>query len=370
MAASNAKTQAIPPSATIGILGGGQLGRMTALAAAPLGYRVHIFCPDAGSPATQVCDRHTIAPYDDAEALAAFAASVDVVTYEFENVPAATADALAGKVPLRPKPEILAICQDRLKEKNFLNGIGVPTAPFAEARDAEALDRALREIGRPAVLKSVRMGYDGKGQVGIAPDTDPAAAWAEMAGSIPDATGVVEGWVDFDLEISVIVARGVDGEMATYVPGENHHTNHILHRTYAPARVADPVAEHAESLARRIAERIDLVGVMGVEMFVTPEGDVLVNELAPRPHNSGHWTIDACVASQFEQHARSVAGLPLASTDRLANAVMQNLLGDEVNGWPGIVREPHAKLHLYGKAEVKPGRKMGHVTRLYPHGPW
>lgn len=362
-----AANEPLPPGSTIGILGGGQLGRMTALAAAPLGYRVHVFCPEADSPATQVCDRATIAAYDDDAALGRFAGAVDVVTYEFENVPAATAEALSARVALRPNPAVLAICQDRLREKDFLNDISVPTAPYAETRDVHGLRRALHEIGQPAVLKSVRMGYDGKGQVAIGAESDPEAAWAEMAGSVPGAIGSLEGWVDFELEISVIVARGVSGELATYVPVENHHAHHILSRTIAPARIAGDVAEQADVLARRIAERIDLVGVMGVEMFITTDGKVLVNEMAPRPHNSGHWTIDACPASQFEQHARAVAGLPLAATDRLANAVMENLLGEDVKRWREIVQEPHARLHLYGKRNIKPGRKMGHVTRLYPY---
>jgi 5-(carboxyamino)imidazole ribonucleotide synthase len=360
----------LSPGATIGILGGGQLGRMTALAAAPLGYRCHIFCPDADSPATQVCDRATIAPYEDEAALAAFAEAVDVVTYEFENVPAATAEVLRRHVLLRPKPEILGICQDRLREKDKLAELGIPTARYEAAHDVDSLTRALKRIGRPAVLKSVRMGYDGKGQVMLRDDTDPAAAWAEMAGSIPGAVGILEAWVPFDMEISVIVARGADGAIATYTPGENLHTNHILHQTTAPARVAAPVAEQAALVARRVAEGLDLVGVMGVEMFVTAKGEVLVNELAPRPHNSGHWTLDACAVSQFEQHVRTVAGLPLGATDRHSNAVMTNLLGAEVDSWRKILAEPHARLHLYGKHAVKPGRKMGHVTRLFEKSDW
>ncbi len=364
-------TTPLSPGATIGILGGGQLGRMTALAAAPLGYRCHIYCPDADSPAAQVSDRVTVAPYDDTESLAAFARAVDVVTYEFENVPAETARALGEQgVPLHPKPEVLAICQDRLREKDFLRDIGVPTTRYAPAGDAAELRRAIDTLGRPSVLKSVRLGYDGKGQVGIAQDTDPEAAWAEMAGSIPGAVGILEGWVDFELEVSVIVARGLDGATVTYDVGENHHSRHILHETVVPARVPASVAEETDTLARRIAERIGLVGVMGVEMFVTADHRVLVNEMAPRPHNSGHWTIDACVASQFEQHVRTVAGLPLGNPERHADAAMANLLGDEVAQWRTAVGEANAKLHLYGKAEVRPGRKMGHVTRLFPRGSW
>ena len=360
----------IPPGGTIGILGGGQLGRMTALAAAPLGYRCHIYCPDADSPAAQVCNRAKIAAYDDAEALRAFAESVDAVTYEFENVPAETAAILEEKVLLRPKPDILAVCQDRLKEKDTLAGLGIPTARYAAAHDAAGLAQALDSIGRPAVLKSVRMGYDGKGQVMIQSDTGAEAAWAEMAGSIPGAVGIVEAWVPFDMEISVIVARGADGAMTTYVPGENLHTNHILHQTTAPARIPARVADQAAVIARRIAAGLDLVGVMGVEMFVTAEKEILVNELAPRPHNSGHWTLDACTVSQFEQHVRTVAGLPLGAADRQSNAVMTNLLGDEADTWREVLTEPHARLHLYGKAQARPGRKMGHVTRLFERNAW
>jgi len=354
----------LPPGSTLGILGGGQLGRMTALAAAPLGYRCHVFCPEADSPATQVCNRATIAAYTDTDALRAFAAAVDVVTYEFENVPAATAQTLAGLVPARPRPGILAICQDRVREKAALRDLGVPTAGYARARDAAELAAALDGLGRPAVLKAVRLGYDGKGQVTIGARDDPAAAWAEMAGAIPDAEGIVESWVPFDLEISIIVVRGTDGAVACYDPGENHHDRHILHQTIVPARVGEAVASEAVRIARHIAEGLDLVGVMGVEMFVTAEGAVLVNELAPRPHNSGHWTLDACAVSQFEQHVRSVCGLPLGTTERHHDAVMTNLLGAEVDAWEATLREPAARLHLYGKTAVKPGRKMGHVTRL------
>ena len=367
---SATKPKQLAPGATIGILGGGQLGRMTALAAAPLGYRCHIFCPDRDSPATQVCDRATVAAYDDHDALRRFAESVDVVTYEFENVPAETAATLDAQVLLRPKPDILAVCQDRLREKNRLRDLGIPTAPYAPANDPADLRRALDEIGRPSVLKAVRMGYDGKGQVMIGRDTQAEAAWAEMAGSIPGAIGILEGWVPFTLEISVIVARGADGAISTYTPVENLHTDHILHQTTAPARVTPDVAERADLVARRVAEGLDLVGVMGVEMFVTDDANVLVNELAPRPHNSGHWTIDACAVSQFEQHVRSVAGLPLGAGDRHSNAVMTNLLGEEVDAWRGILHELHGRLHLYGKTAIKPGRKMGHVTRLFDKSDW
>ncbi len=363
-----AQTAPLPPGSIIGILGGGQLGRMTALAAAPLGYRCHIYCPEAGVPATQVCDRATIAAYDDAEALAAFAQAVDVVTYEFENVPAATAEVLARNVLLRPRPEVLAICQDRLKEKDFLRAIGIATAAYAPAADTRALGRAVAEIGRPAILKSVRMGYDGKGQVPLRSGTDLGEAWAEMAGSIPDASGIVERRVEFTMEISVVVARGVGGDLAAYVPVENRHESHILAQTIAPAPISAKLRGEAGAIARRIVEALDFVGVMGVEMFVTEDGHILVNELAPRPHNSGHWTLDACATSQFEQHVRAVVGLPLGDCERHSDATMKNLIGSDVEAWQELAGEPQAHLHLYGKGAPRPGRKMGHVTRLSPRG--
>ncbi|MBK1695893.1 5-(carboxyamino)imidazole ribonucleotide synthase [Rhodovibrio salinarum] len=358
----------LAPGSVIGILGGGQLGRMAALAAYPLGYRVHVYTPKADDPATQVTDRTTIASYDDAEALAAFAQAVDVVTYEFENVPARTAEILGESVPLRPRPGVLAICQDRLKEKDFLRDHGIPTTDYAEVTSAQELADALADgaIGRPAVLKTVRGGYDGKGQLMIAPDSDAEAAWSEMAGTDAQPVGILEAFVDYALEASVIVARGVDGQIASYVPVENRHEHHILSQTIAPADLNPTTAQRATDTAEAVARAIDLVGVMGVELFVTHDGDVLVNELAPRPHNSGHWTIDACPASQFEQFIRAVAGLPLAPCTRHSDAVMDNLLGDEAGHWLEIAREGDARLHLYGKAEARPGRKMGHVTRLKP----
>ncbi len=354
--------QRIPPGSTIGILGGGQLGRMAAMAAAQLGYRCHIYCPDPRSPAFDVAATHTVAPYEDEAALARFAAAVDLVTLEFENVPARTAELLAAAKPFRPAPQVLAIAQDRLSEKDFLAGIGVPTTRYQEIARPESLERGVRDLGRPAILKSARFGYDGKRQVRIDADTDLDEAWRRMGGEI----GILEAFVDFAIEASVIVARGIEGQMAAYVPVENQHRNHILDTTIAPARVASAVAMRAEAIARHIAEELRLVGLLAVEMFVTPQGEVLVNELAPRPHNSGHWTMDACITSQFEQFIRAVAGLPLGSPNAHSTAVMKNLLGDEVERWPEILAEPGAKLHLYGKHEVRPDRKMGHVTRLSP----
>jgi 5-(carboxyamino)imidazole ribonucleotide synthase len=352
----------IAPGATIGILGGGQLGRMTALAAATLGYKSHVYCPEPGSPAKQVTPYQTTAAYDDRAALARFAASVDIVTFEFENVPADCAEILAATKPVRPGPEALRIAQDRLREKDFLRSIDVATAPYREVSSAAALQRAMRDIGPQGVLKTVRGGYDGKGQVAIRADTDLARAWSAMGAE----SGILESFVDFLCEISVIVARGTGGNAATYVPVENHHARHILDTTIAPARVAPQVAMRAEAIARHIADKLDLVGLLAVEMFVTAEGEVLVNELAPRPHNSGHWTIDACVTSQFEQLVRAICGLPLGSPERHSDAVMKNLIGDDVKKWRELVAEPAAKLHLYGKEQALPGRKMGHVTRLTP----
>ncbi len=360
------KRQALPPGSVIGILGGGQLGRMTALAAANLGYRSHIFCPDAGAPATQVTSLSTIAAYDDEAALTRFAEAVDVVTFEFENVPSRTGEILSRIKPVRPNPQALHTCQNRLREKDFCASKGIPTTRYAEVTSQESLARSLREIGMPAVLKTAEFGYDGKGQVTIQNERDAQQAWARMTGGATGVSGILEGFVDFDLEISVIVARGLDGATATYVPVENQHRNHILDQTIAPARITQDVAERAEVIARRLADAFDYVGLLAVEMFVTGKGEVLVNEMAPRPHNSGHWTMDACLTSQFEQFVRAVAGLPLGSTERHSNAVMRNLLGDEANTWEKILSDPTARLHLYGKAEARPGRKMGHVNRLLP----
>jgi 5-(carboxyamino)imidazole ribonucleotide synthase len=354
----------LPSGSTIGILGGGQLGRMTAMAAASLGYRVHIFANEPDAPAAQVAAAATVASFSDPAAVARFAAAVDVATCEFENVPAAALRRVAAKRPVSPRPEIIEIAQDRLREKTFLRSIGVTTAEFRAAANPAELAAAMRELGRPAVLKTVRLGYDGKGQVMIRPETGPDEAWQRMGAAL----GILESFVDFACEISVIVARGADGALAAYPPVENRHVNHILHTTVAPARIAPETASEATSIARHIAERLDVVGVLAVEMFVTRSGAIVVNELAPRPHNSGHWTIDACVTSQFEQLVRAICGLPLGAAEHHSDAVMTNLLGRDVAGWRAALDDPHAKLHLYGKSKVRPGRKMGHVTRLYPRG--
>ena len=363
----------LAPGATIGILGSGQLGRMTALAAAALGYRCHVFGPEADAPAVQVTDRSTVAAYDDQAALAAFARSVDVISYEFENIPFATVAFLAEQCArsggeLRPKPEALRICQNRIREKDFCSAIGVPVTPYAPVANLADLERAVVQLGRPAILKTAEMGYDGKGQTRLDPDDAPEAAWNRLAGGQTEMASVLESFVDFRMEISVIVARGLDGACATYIPVENRHRDHILHETIAPARIAPALAAQAEEMATRIARELDLVGLLAVEMFVTADDRLMVNELAPRPHNSGHWSLDACVTSQFEQFVRAIAGLPLGSPARHSDAVMTNLLGDEIERWPEILQDPNAKLHLYGKAEARAGRKMGHVTRLLPLG--
>jgi 5-(carboxyamino)imidazole ribonucleotide synthase len=352
----------LDPGSTIGILGDGQLGRMIAIAAARLGYRCHTFADQPDSPAAQVCAASTLADYRDRKALDAFAAAVDVVTLEFENVPEESVRYLAERVPVRPGPDVLATAQDRLLEKNFLNGIGIRTAPYAHVTDLASLEAAVARIGRPCVLKTAKFGYDGKGQSAIGPDTDLAGALRETNTD----HAVLEGWVDFALEISVIVARGLDGGMAAYVPVENRHVNHILDTTIVPAGVSPGIAARASEIARRAAEALNVVGLLAVEMFVTWDGEVLVNEIAPRPHNSGHWTIDACAISQFQQLVRAICGLPLGTTERHSDAVMKNLIGDEVNQWLDLLAEPGARLHLYGKSEIRPGRKMGHVTRLGP----
>ncbi|MEO1192373.1 MAG: 5-(carboxyamino)imidazole ribonucleotide synthase [Pseudomonadota bacterium] len=355
----------LPPGSTIGILGGGQLGRMLALDAARMGYRCHIYCPEASAPAAEVAAAATVAAYDDAEALAAFAVAVDLVTYEFENVPAATAATLAAKRPVEPSPKVLEICQNRLKEKRFLTELGLRTAPFAAVDSLQDLQAGLAKVGTPAVLKTTQFGYDGKGQRLIEDPADAAAAFADLG----RAALILEGFVTFAYEASVLVARNALGEVACYPLVENRHRDHILQSTHVPAPASAETAEAAEDLARRIAEGLELRGLIGVELFVLADGGLLVNEMAPRPHNSGHWTIDAAVTSQFEQCLRALCGLPLGSAAPLGPAVMENLLGNQVERWMEILADPRAKLHLYGKGEARPGRKMGHVTRLLPPAP-
>ncbi|MDX1540415.1 MAG: 5-(carboxyamino)imidazole ribonucleotide synthase [Geminicoccaceae bacterium] len=346
------------PGAVIGIVGGGQLGRMTAMAAARLGYSCHVFTDRADAPAAQVVSRATVASYDDPGALEAFGRAVDVVTFEFENLPATSLERLAGHAPVRPSPAVLRTCQDRLLEKRFLDRIEAPSAPWRPLREIEDLD-AVEALEAPWVLKTARFGYDGKGQRKTGPG-DLEAAWAEL-GHVP---AIVESEIPFEREISVIVARGCGGGVASFVPVENRHENHILRQTIAPAPIGGETASAARRLAERITVALDVVGLLAVEMFVDQGGRLLVNELAPRPHNSGHWTLDACAVSQFEQLIRAVTGLPLGDPSQVLPATMTNLLGEEVLDLDPILREPGARLHLYGKAEVRAGRKLGHVTRL------
>lgn len=356
--------KALSPGSTVGILGGGQLARMLSLAAARLGINCHIYAPEADSPAFAVSAARTIAAYDDVKALQAFAASVDVVTYEFENVPGETAAVLDALLPVAPGVQALKTAQDRIAEKTFISGLGIPVASFAEVSSLASLETAIDRIGRPAVLKTRRFGYDGKGQTKIHEETDATAAFAEI-GQQP---AILEGFVSFEKEISVIAARSWSGEIAVYDVPENHHENHILKTSTVPARISPAVAEKARSFGGQIIAALDYVGVIGVEMFVAGE-NVIVNEIAPRVHNSGHWTMDGCHVSQFEQHIRAICGWPLGSTRRYCDVVMTNLLGDEIHRWPELAAEPDVHIHLYGKAEARRGRKMGHFNRLTPRQP-
>ncbi len=347
--------------ATIGILGGGQLGRMLALAAARLGFRCHVFAPNPDSPAFDIVHRVTCADYTDTQALDRFAAEVDIITYEFENVPAATATFLAARVPVLPDPQVLATTQDRLAEKTFVAGLGIPTAAFAAVSAPAELAAALGRIGRPAVLKTRRFGYDGKGQATIRNGSDPEAAWREVGGQ----PGILEAFVPFEREVSVIVARAGDGAVECFDVTENEHRDHILKISRVPAGVSAAAAQQARRMAETIAQKFAYVGVLAVEMFVLREGGLLVNEIAPRVHNSGHWTLDGASVSQFEQHIRAVAAWPLGKPIRRGRVEMVNLIGSEVEDYRGWLTVPGAAVHLYGKTAVRPGRKMGHVTRVF-----
>lgn len=354
----------LAPASSIGILGGGQLGRMLAVAASRLGLKAHIYSDEKDAPAFAVSAASSVGSYDDEQALARFADSVDVVTCEFENVPAATLETVGRSAPVFPQPRSFAVAQDRLHEKEFLVGLGIPVAPFAAVDDAGGLARALELTKLPALLKTRRFGYDGKGQVPIRDTSEAEQAFAAI-GNVP---AVLEGIVLFDREISVIVTRSQDGKLAFYDPVENVHQNGILAISRAPARISSATAFEAKRLAGRIAEALGHVGVLCVEMFERDEGSgaLVVNEIAPRVHNSGHWTIDACIVSQFENHVRAIAGWPLGSTARHSDAVMTNLIGKDVERWRELAAEEGVALHLYGKTEARPGRKMGHFTRLYP----
>ncbi len=361
----------IAPGQTIGILGGGQLGRLLAQAAQDLGYRAHVYEPSGGSPAGAVADRATCAAYEDLAQLEGFARAVDVVTYEFENIPAEPLAAVAALVPLHPAPEVLRICQNRQREKAWLRAEGFPHVRHAEALDGDIL-AAVAAVGRPCVVKTADFGYDGKGQMKIVSDTELEQAGAIFRGR----RCVVERWVDSAREISVVCARTAAGETRAFPVAENLHVRHILDTTIVPARIAPPVAQAATELARAIADRLGVVGLLAVELFLTEADEILVNELAPRPHNSGHWSLDGCATSQFEQQVRAVCGLPLGDVAVRIPTVMVNILGDawrwregSVVGppnWAAVLAEPRARLHLYGKPTPRPGRKMGHFTVAAP----
>jgi 5-(carboxyamino)imidazole ribonucleotide synthase len=362
---------AFAPGSTIGILGGGQLGRMLALAAARLGLKAHVYAPEADSPAFDVAAAKTIARYEDKAELTAFAAAVDVATYEFENIPVATVEFLSERIPVRPGAKALACAQDRINEKTLARELGARTAEFAKIDSLSDLNAALSDgFTLPAVLKTRRFGYDGKGQVKILEPKHAKEALTALGGQ----ASILESFVPFRIEVSIIAARDASGAFAAFPLTENEHRNHILHRSMAPARVGEAIAREAVAVAHAIAQRLDYIGVFAIEFFVVGNADgaeaLYVNEIAPRVHNSGHWTMDGSETSQFEQHIRAVAGWPLGSTGLIgAGAEMINLIGDEILGWEQIVSEPGAHLHHYGKAEVRPGRKMGHVNRLLAKAP-
>ncbi|MFT8805594.1 MAG: 5-(carboxyamino)imidazole ribonucleotide synthase [Acetobacter aceti] len=358
-------TTALPPNSVIGIVGGGQLGRMSAMAAARLGFRSHILAQHEDEPGLQVSHDATIGSFDDPDVLKRFASAVDVVTFEFENVSANGLDLLSVLKPVRPSGAILRISQDREQEKTFLGSIGIPVAPWSVVTDAESLAVAAETLGYPFILKTTRMGYDGKGQFRVHGVEKLDAALA----SLSPKPLVAEGMIDFAMEISVMVVRGVDGTTRSFTATENRHVSGILDLSLAPARISEELALQAGGIASRIAEGLDLVGIMGVEMFVGRNGELLVNEIAPRPHNSGHWTMDACPYDQFEMHVRAVTGLPLPEPVRHSDAVMKNLVGPEDMAlWPEIIAAQGLIPHLYGKREARPGRKMGHVNVLFPRG--
>ena len=352
-----------PPGSTIGILGGGQLGRMTAVAARRMGYRVVVLDPTPGCPAAQVADEHIVGRFDDLEAAARLADACDAVTLEFENLSTATVSFLERRVPVRPRAMALHIAQNRLLEKRFLQEAGVPVAPFAAVHDRASLTAAVLQVGLPAVLKTATMGYDGKGQAVVRSAAEAAAAYASLGGSC-----ILERFVQFECEISVVVARDMDGRVVGYEPAENVHAGGILDTSMVPAMVTREVAGAARAIGVRVAEALDIAGVLAVELFVRADGTLLANELAPRPHNSAHWSIEACAASQFEQQVRVTAGAPAAPTDLLRPAAIANLMGDLWSDgeplWERLLAMPDVKLHLYGKREARPGRKMGHLTVL------
>ena len=352
-------TSPLPPGSTIGILGGGQLGRMLSVAASRLGYRCHVYEPGAAPPAGDVAHAVTTASYDDDKALESFANSVDVVTYEFENIPTSALDLIESLVPIRPGREALRVSQDRLTEKTWLADLGLKTAPFADITDMQSLEKAMENIGTPAILKTRRFGYDGKGQARIA---TPAEA-AQALDSLQGAPAILEGFVDFTAEISAIAARGLDGSVAVYDPGRNTHSQGILRTTVVPSGLPQSLLTDAALIAGRILNALAYHGVLGVEFFVTRKG-LVVNEIAPRVHNSGHWTQNGCTVCQFEQHIRAITGWPLGDGQRHSDIRMENLIGDDLDRVPELAKTPKAALHLYGKTETKPVRKMGHVNHV------
>jgi 5-(carboxyamino)imidazole ribonucleotide synthase len=363
-ASTGGRPASIPPGATIGVLGGGQLGRMFAMAARRLGYRVHTLAPEHDTPTGQIADVEVRASYDDIDQIRAFARGVDVVTFEFENVPAAAASAAADHAPVRPSGTALHIAQHRTREKTFLARHGLPVTAFAPVTSAADLDAAVAALGRPAVLKTASFGYDGKGQAIIGQDDDPSGAWDTLGRQ----EAILESFVDLEREISVIGARGMDGASAYFTAIENEHRRHILDVSVSPAAVSPALAVEAVDVTRAVMDALDYVGILCVEFFVTRDGRLLINELAPRPHNSGHLTFDACRTSQFEQQVRAICGLPLGSPELLQPAAMANVLGELWAGgepnWSAALSDPAIKLHLYGKATPRPGRKMGHLTAL------
>ena len=354
----------LTPGATIGVLGAGQLGRMLAVAALKIGLRCHVYAPEADAPAHDAAHARTVAAYEDQSALRSFADGCDLITFEFENVPTATLEFLETLKPVRPSPRALAVTQDRLAEKTFLRGLGLETASFADVPDSGALIRAARDVGRPSILKTRRFGYDGKGQTMIREGSDLGAVHRALgAGPM-----ILEGFVAFEREVSVIAARSLEGAIVTYDLCENEHERHILARTRVPARVGPELEPAARAIATKVLDGLDYVGTIGVELFCARDAAgserLIVNEIAPRVHNSGHWTIEGAETSQFEQHIRAIAGWPLGSTTRRGVIEMRNLIGDEADDWRDILAEPDMSLHLYGKLETRPGRKMGHVTRI------
>ena len=357
-------TAPLPPGSTIGILGGGQLGRMLSVAASRLGFKTCIFEPGGDCPASHVANFHLQASYDDTKALERFANSVDVVTYEFENIPTDALDAIEALRPIHPGREALRISQDRLTEKRFLQDLGLQTAPFAAVDEAETLSQAIEIIGTPSILKTRRFGYDGKGQARLTSPDDAETALASLQG----APAVLEGFIDFTAEISVIAARSADGRVAAFDPGVNVHKDGILRTTTVPANLPNRILTDAILTAGKILNALDYIGILGVEFFVTPQG-LIINEIAPRVHNSGHWTQNGCMIDQFEQHIRAVASWPLGDGSRHSDIRMENLIGDDMTRVPALAADPACALHLYGKPDVKPGRKMGHVNILTPQDP-